>query len=100
MIFVGCLDSFFGVCGYVRHCSSNEPIVGVKVSLNLVEGISSEELVASYTNPDGYFCVYLNEPPNVTVTLSTEKPFYKEVEENFDGSPEDEVNLCLEPEAE
>lgn len=88
-------DGFFEVHGVVTRCSDEEPLVGVRVTLHLGEGISSDETQEAFSAPDGSFSVALNEPPSASATLLLEKPGYESTERFFSESPSESIEVCM-----
>lgn len=89
----GC-DSFFTVQGRVTACSSGAAIGGVSVRTTL-RGGGEEQVV--FTDPSGHYSAFLNEPPSAEATLVYEKPTFVLVERSFEGAPERDEDVCLQP---
>jgi hypothetical protein len=92
----GC-DAFMTVDGRVTDCSTGEPLVGVRATMCLGEGISDSEKSIAYSEPDGTFHAELNEPPSVSATLELDKPRYKTLRRTFSKKPDGRQQYCLEP---
>jgi hypothetical protein len=89
----GC-DQFFTVHGRVTECGSGEPITGVRVRTTLRGGDEEQE---DFTDPSGHYVAFLNEPPTAEATLVYEKPTFVSAERSFEGAPERDVDVCLQP---
>ena len=89
----GC-DAFFQVRGRVTECASGEPIVGVSVRTTLRGGGEMQE---AFTDSSGRYLALLNEPPTAAATLVYEKPTFVSVERSFEGAPEGDEDVCLQP---
>lgn len=89
----GC-DTFFEVRGRVTECSSGAPIVGVSVRTTLRGGGETQE---AFTDSSGRYLAFLNEPPTVEATIVYEKPTFVSVERSFEGAPEGDEDVCLQP---
>jgi len=90
-------DSFFTVRGRITRCTDDHPLVGVRLELVLVDGVSSQESVTAYSDPDGSFEAALNEPPGVSVRLVADKPGYASEERSYAGAPSAPDDFCLAP---
>ena len=89
----GC-DSFFTVQGHVTACGSGAPIVGVSVRTTQRGGGETQE---AFTDSSGRYLAFLNEPPTAEATLVYEKPTFMSVERTFEGAPEGDEDVCLQP---
>ena len=89
----GC-DEFFSVHGRVTECGSGAAIAGVSVRTTLRGGEEEQEV---FTDPSGRYTAFLNEPPSAAATLVYEKPTFVSVERSFEGAPERDEDVCLEP---
>jgi hypothetical protein len=90
----GC-EKYMIVEGRVTDCATGAPIVGVRATLTLDEGVSDSERSVAFTGPDGIFEASLNEPPSVSATLLLEKPGYNSVTRPFAEAPESRQDFCL-----
>lgn len=98
LFFCGC-DTFFEISGTVTRCTDGDRLVGVRARLKLESGgVSDEEDAEGFSKPDGTFYVGLNEPPDVSATLTLDKPGYATHVESFPESPEGSLSFCLDPE--
>lgn len=80
----------------VTDCSTGAPLVGVRATLELVAGgVDESECAIAYSDPNGVFDVGLNEPPNVSVRLTLEKPRYATLVRDFAKAPVKEQTFCL-----
>ena len=94
-LFVGCNGAVFEVNGVVTRCDDATPIVGARVRLALVSGVSGNEEGTSYTSPLGRYTASLNEPPSATARITISKPGYSPVDDTLDGAPNGDRNYCL-----
>ena len=89
----GC-DTFFSVHGRVTECGGGAPLGGVSVRTTLRGGGEKQEV---FTDPEGRYSAFLNEPPSAEATIVYEKPTFVSVERSFEGAPEREEDVCLQP---
>ena len=89
----GC-DPYFEICGNVKRCSDNAPLVGVHVVARYSDGT---EMMSGYTDPTGRYCdsqMGSTEPPD-PYDVDYDKSGFTKEHQTVRGGAKEMPEICL-----
>ncbi len=94
-------DCFFMVSGRVVECGTTTPLQDVVIAVHVDRGVGGrqEDGVVINTDAAGHFALGANDPCESWVTLFFNKDGFNMFEQQFKGTPNGSVEICLTPTA-